>query len=312
MTIPAEGHRSSTSGAYRLATVASPDGPCPVVVTDQGQWRIADVLPLLVPERDETGLLPILNRWDDACRGLAAFVGGPARTAPRPLNPAALVAPILYPRKVIGIGDNYADHNAGLGKPRVDKTAKRPVFFLKPPTTGVVGPGPVPYPAGVAKLDWEVELAVVIGRTVRRIDPAAAAGAIAGYTIGIDLSARDWQFDPRSPVTPDVFGGKAFDGSCPLGPWIVPSALVPDPQALSLTLAVNGIVRQSGTTGGMIWSVCEQVALISNILTLEPGDVILTGTPAGTGIASGSFLSPGDQIDATIEGIGTLSITIGP
>jgi 2-keto-4-pentenoate hydratase/2-oxohepta-3-ene-1,7-dioic acid hydratase in catechol pathway len=209
---------------------------------------------------------------------------------------------------VIGIGDNYA----GLGKLRVDKTATRPVFFLKPPTTSVVGPGPVAYPADVGKLDWEIELAVVIGRTARRIDPAAAAGAIAGYTIGIDLSARDWQFDPRSPVTPDVFGGKAFDGSCPLGPWIVPSALLPDPQALTLTLAVNGIVRQSGTTGSMIWSVCEQIALISNILTLEPGDVILTGTPAGTSIASGSFLSPGDQIDASIEGIGTLSLTIGP
>lgn len=270
-----------------------------------------DIAPQLLPDGGAHGLLPILDRWDDAWTELTAFLATEPRSSTAVAEAPRFLAPILHPRKVICIGDNYADHNAQLGKPGSGEPDKRPTFFLKPPTTSVVGSGgSIPYPGQVDNLDWEIELAVVIGRTTRDIATDDAQVAIAGYTIGIDLSARDWQFDPRNALNIDVFGGKAFDASCPLGPWIVPASFVADPQALDLTLKVNGVVKQSSNTRQMIRSVREQVAAISRVLTLEPGDVILTGTPSGTGISTGTFLAPGDRLEAIVEGIGTLRVDL--
>nr|WP_255326309.1 fumarylacetoacetate hydrolase family protein [Sphingobium sp. EM0848] len=184
---------------------------------------------------------------------------------------------------------------------------------MKPPTTAVVGAGrSVSYPAGVTEFDWEIELAVVIGKTASCVPVDKAGSFVAGYTIGIDLSARDAQFHPQSSMSMDVFGGKAFDGSCPIGPWIIPAALIPDPQALDLRLSVNGVTKQSSNTRHMIWSVAEQLSLISHIATLEPGDVILTGTPSGSGLKSRDFLQPGDKISAMIQSVGTLDVEIMP
>ena len=169
----------------------------------------------------------------------------------------------------------------------------------------------VRYPAHTQKLDWEVELAVVIGKKVRRASQAEATGAIAGYTIGIDLSARDWQFHPKHPFKFDLFGGKSFDDSCPLGPRIVPARFL-DGGNLQLRLSVNGEIKQNANTRDMIWSVVEQITLISEQLTLEPGDVLLTGTPAGVGWATGTYLKVGDKIEAEIEGLGRLAVEIIP
>lgn len=148
-----------------------------------------------------------------------------------------------------------------------------------------------------------------MGRKLRRATEEQALEAIAGYAVGIDLSARDWQLNPRHPWKFDLFAGKAFDDSCPLGPKLVPARFV-DPSKLQLQLRVNGNVRQDAYSSDMIWSVGEQLSILSEHLTLELGDVVLTGTPAGVGLTTGSFLKVGDRVDAEISGLGTLSVQI--
>lgn len=224
---------------------------------------------------------------------------------------ADLLAPLLYPGKVLCAGANYYDHMAEMGFPDVKKETQRLFFFFKPPRNAVVGPGDtVMMPRGTQKYDWEIELAAVIGKTARYVTPERALDHVAGYTIGLDLSARDFNQAPDQFYKLDWVAGKATDTSCPLGPFIVPAAALPDPQNVALKLAVNGEVKQDSNTGKMIFSIAEQIARASEIMTLDPGDVILTGTPAGVGVPKGTFLKTGDRIDADIAGIGRLTVTI--
>jgi 2-keto-4-pentenoate hydratase/2-oxohepta-3-ene-1,7-dioic acid hydratase in catechol pathway len=196
--------------------------------------------------------------------------------------------------------------------PNFRKEDGTPVFFLKPPTTSLVGCGKtVRYPVQSSKFDWEIELAVIIGTTLRRASEEQASKAIAGYAVGIDLSARDWQMNPRHPWKFDLFTGKGFDDSCPLGPKLVPARFV-DPTNLELRLSVNGATKQHSNTRDMIWPVLEQVSIVSEHVTLEPGDILLTGTPAGVGLASDTYLSVGDKIEAEISGLGILHVEIVP
>jgi 2-keto-4-pentenoate hydratase/2-oxohepta-3-ene-1,7-dioic acid hydratase in catechol pathway len=224
---------------------------------------------------------------------------------------AQLLAPLLYPGKVLCAGANYYDHMAEMGFPGVKKETQRLFFFFKPPRNAVVGPGAtVAMPRGTQKYDWEIELAAVIGKTARYVTPQQALQHVAGYTIAIDLSARDFNQAPDQFYKFDWVAGKATDTSCPLGPWIVPASEFPDPQKIALKLAVNGEVKQDSNTDKMIYSVAEQIARASEIMTLDPGDVVLTGTPAGVGVPKGTFLKLDDRIDADIAGIGRLSVTI--
>ncbi|SDR12249.1 2-keto-4-pentenoate hydratase/2-oxohepta-3-ene-1,7-dioic acid hydratase (catechol pathway) [Rhizobiales bacterium GAS113] len=224
---------------------------------------------------------------------------------------AELLAPILYPGKVLCAGANYYDHMAEMGFPGVKKETQRLFFFMKPPRNAVVGPGPtVRMPRGTKKFDWEVELAAVIGRTARYVTPETALSHVAGYTIAIDLSARDFNQAPDQFYKLDWVAGKANDSCCPLGPWIVPASVFGDPQQAELKLSVNGELKQDSDAGQMIYSVAEQIARASEIMTLDPGDVVLTGTPAGVGVPKGTFLKIGDRIDAEIEGIGALSVVV--
>lgn len=235
----------------------------------------------------------------------------PAGAASVPESEASLLAPLLYPGKILCAGANYYDHMAEMGFPGVKKETQRLFFFMKPPKNAVVGTGPtVIKPRGTQKYDWEIELAAVIGKTARYVTPAQALDHIAGYTIAIDLSARDFNMAPEQFYKFDWVAGKATDTGCPMGPWIVPASALPDPQNLALKLSVNGEVKQDSNTSQMIFSVAEQIARASEIMTLDPGDVILTGTPAGVGVPKGTFLNVGDRIDAEIAGIGTLSVTI--
>jgi len=165
-------------------------------------------------------------------------------------------------------------------------------------------------PRGTQKYDWEIELAAVIGKTARYVAPAEALDHVAGYTVAIDLSARDFNLAPDQFYKFDWVAGKATDMSCPFGPWILPAAAFPDPQNIALKLAVNGETKQDSSTSQMIFSIAEQIARASEIMTLDPGDVVLTGTPAGVGVPKGTFLKPGDRLDADIERIGRLSVTI--
>ncbi|HEX3937095.1 MAG TPA: fumarylacetoacetate hydrolase family protein [Xanthobacteraceae bacterium] len=224
---------------------------------------------------------------------------------------ATLLAPLLYPGKVLCAGANYYDHMAEMGFPDVKKETQRLFFFLKPSRNAVVGPGPtVKMPRGTQKYDWEIELAAVIGKSARYVTPQQALDHVAGYTVAIDMSARDFNMAPDQFYKFDWVAGKATDTGCPLGPWIVPAAALGDPQKVALKLAVNGEIKQNSSTAKMIYSIAEQITRASEIMTLDPGDVILTGIPAGVGVPKGTFLKVGDRIDAEIAGIGTLSVSI--
>jgi 2-keto-4-pentenoate hydratase/2-oxohepta-3-ene-1,7-dioic acid hydratase in catechol pathway len=225
---------------------------------------------------------------------------------------AHLLAPLLYPGKVLCAGANYYDHMAEMGFPDVQKATQRLFFFFKPARHAVVGPGAtVEMPRGSQMFDWEIELAVVIGRRARYVGVAQALDYVAGYTIAIDLSARDFNRAPDQFYKFDWVAGKAIDTGCPVGPWIVPAAAIADPQNVGLKLWVNGECKQDSHSSKMIYSVAEQIARASEIMTLDPGDLLLTGTPAGVGVPKGTFLKIGDRIDAEIEHIGRLSVTIG-
>jgi 2-keto-4-pentenoate hydratase/2-oxohepta-3-ene-1,7-dioic acid hydratase in catechol pathway len=210
-------------------------------------------------------------------------------------------APIPRPRKnVVGLGQNYAAH----AKELKNVVPPAPIYFTKP-ATAVIGPGePIPYPQGLTtRLDWEVELGVVIGVRGRDIAPARALDHVFGYTVFNDVSARDLQFRASQ-----WFKGKSLDGSCPMGPVIVTADEIGNPQSLRLTLAVNGTRKQDGHTRDMIFSVAQIIADLSGGMTLDPGDTISTGTPEGVGDGRTppEYLKPGDIVEAEVERIGVL------
>jgi len=254
----------------------------------------------------------IFADWERARAALAALAASAPRSGVAPVE-AALAAPLLYPGKVLCAGANYYDHMAEMGFPGVKKETQRLFFFFKPPRNAVVGPGAtVVMPRGTKKYDWEIELAAVIGKTARHVAVEEALGHVAGYTVALDMSARDFNQAPDQFYKFDWVAGKATDTACPMGPWIVPADALADVQNVALKLAVNGAVKQDSSTREMIFSVAEQIARASELMTLDPGDVVLTGTPAGVGVPKGTFLRPGDKIDAEIAGIGRLSVEIRP
>ena len=228
-----------------------------------------------------------------------------------PVDQAELLAPLQYPGKILCAGANYFDHMAEMGFPDITKDSQRLFFFMKPPRNAIVGPGPnVVMPRGTKAFDWEVELAVIIGKTARYVSVEDAMSHIAGYSVAIDLSARDFNKAPEQFYKLDWVAGKANDTCCPMGPCIVPTSQFRDPQSARLRLSVNGEIKQDSDAGKMIFSIAEQVARASEIMTLDPGDVLLTGTPAGVGVPSQKFLKVGDAIDAEIDGIGKLSVKV--
>lgn len=206
-----------------------------------------------------------------------------------PITEVKLLSPVI-PTKVIAVGRNYVDHAAELGS----KVPDTPAIFLKPPTT-VIGPmAPIRIPRGVGEVHHEAELAIVMGRVTRNVKEEDVASHILGYTAANDVTARDLQ---RSDV--QWTRAKGFDSFCPLGPAIDTEF---DPSAGNdITCTVNGELRQSGTTADMVFGVAEIVSFISAVMTLLPGDVILTGTPAGVGP-----ITDGDRVEVAIEGIGVL------
>ncbi len=222
----------------------------------------------------------------------------------RPLDEVRLLAP-ARPRKFLGIGLNYADHIAESGM----KAPEYPVFFNKQ-LTCVVGPGDdVHMPRVSNLLDYEGELAIVIGTRCRHVPEDQAHEMIAGYTIANDVTVRDWQLR-----TPTMTLGKSFDTHGPLGPWLLTADELGDPHALALKTYVNNELRQDANTSEMIFNCFQQVAHLSQAFTLEPGDVIATGTPAGIGAVRQPFpeglLKVGDVVRVAIEGIGELRNTV--
>jgi 2-keto-4-pentenoate hydratase/2-oxohepta-3-ene-1,7-dioic acid hydratase in catechol pathway len=261
----------------------------------------------------------VLNDWPKASRALAQaakrIATGKGRVKGTPLARVKLLAPILYPGAIFCAGANYRDHAEEMARvsgTSLEKDQRElglsPWHFIKTARGSVVGPGTkVKLPAYSQMVDWEVELAAVIGRPAKDVTAARALDYVAGYTVVNDISARDLNTRTDYPFKFDWFQGKSWDTFAPLGPWIVPAWLIADPQALGLRLTVNGEEMQKDSTKNMIWNVREQVSYLSQILTLRPGDVIATGTPTGVGMGRGIFLKHGDQVEATVENIGTLS-----
>jgi 2-keto-4-pentenoate hydratase/2-oxohepta-3-ene-1,7-dioic acid hydratase in catechol pathway len=232
------------------------------------------------------------------------------------LEDVALAAPIPRPPKLIAAAGNYQAHIVEGGLPPVDKERIVPKLFIKPSTT-IAGPGDtVALPSISTAIDWELELAIVIGRGGKDISIDRALDHVFGYTVINDISARrmDWGVEDRQPGGMDGFfdwlNGKWPDGFAPMGPWIVTQDEIADPDALKLRLEVNGAVRQDASTAEMIFSCPELIAFASRIMTLEPGDVIATGTPQGVGDTTGEYLADGDVMSGWIEGIGTLATTM--
>jgi 2-keto-4-pentenoate hydratase/2-oxohepta-3-ene-1,7-dioic acid hydratase in catechol pathway len=231
-----------------------------------------------------------------------------------PVEADSLLAPLRWPRKVICAGVNYRRHVREMGG-EIPADGWRPFFFLKAPTTSVIGPHDpiVVRDAARARYDWEAELAVIIGTAGKDIDAERAVAHVAGYCVANDVTARGYH---RRDVVPtdafayDWFAAKSMEGSLPLGPGLTPAFLVRDPQDLRLRLWVNGELQQDESTADMISPVAELVAAASQVVTLEPGDVIVTGTPSGVGAGRGRYLRGGDVVRVTIDGLGTLENTV--
>lgn len=206
------------------------------------------------------------------------------------------------PKNILCVGKNYNDHAVEMG---ADKAPENIMIFTKSPTAIAADETTLPVHAGITEsLDYEGELAVVIGKRGKNIPKGMAIDYIFGYTIANDITARDLQQKHKQ-----FFLGKSLEGSCPMGPYLVSKDEIPDPHALSIVTKVNGEVRQNGSTKDMMFSVSDIISIISNYVTLEPGDVILTGTPAGVGKGMNppQFLKAGDEVKIAIEGIGTLA-----
>jgi 2-keto-4-pentenoate hydratase/2-oxohepta-3-ene-1,7-dioic acid hydratase in catechol pathway len=208
--------------------------------------------------------------------------------------------PIGRPQKIVCVGLNYRDHAEEQGV----ELPKAPLLFAKWPNT-LIGPGdPILLPSITSRVDYEAELGVVIGERVRGVSQENALEAVRGYLCLNDVSARDLQFGDGQWVR-----GKSLDTFCPVGPELVPASKIPDPQALGIRAIVNGEVLQDSSTSNMVFSVAEIVAYVSQAITLEPGDLIATGTPSGVGVFRDPkiFLKPGDEVTIEIDGLGALT-----
>lgn len=276
------------------------------------------------PTRTGMSMLALLENWSSNSAKLNEFVSAlPLRGIQGlPLSQVRLSAPINYPGNIYCAGANYSDHveemSKALNHPMPEDLRAyfgAPWFFIKPSRSCVVGVGAqTARPENAKMMDWEAELAVVIGRAARNVSAEEAWQYVAGYTIANDLSARNLMRRPQMPAgTPfhfDWTSHKSFDGACPMGPWITPAAQVTNPQSLGIRLHVNDVLKQDSNTGQMIFSLAEQIAHLSKSVTLNPGDVILTGTPAGVGAATHEFLNPGDRVRVEIDGLGVLETSI--
>ena len=267
------------------------------------------LLPALDPNWQEIypDMLSLINAGHQDLVQLAKWADAAPEYAKIELEPQKLQAPIPRPqRNIICLGWNYSDHiKETQGNALIQKDLpKYPIVFTKDVST-VIGPYEgIPYDAEVSeKIDWEAELAVVIGRTAYKVGKEQALDYVFGYTVVNDISARDLQKRHRQ-----FFLGKSLPGSCPMGPCITTASDIDDVQALFLRSRVNGIIKQDDTTANQIFDVATVISVISNVMALEPGTVIATGTPSGVGYVRKppEYLRPGDVVECEVEGIGAI------
>lgn len=275
--------------------------PRPGVLIEDGVVDISAVAP---------SLLALIEMGDAGLQQVRDALG--SATTPTPLSDVTLLAPIPRPRKnIMCVGMNYVAHayESARARGRPETLPPHPVYFTKAVTTVNNPEAIIPYDASVSEqIDWEVELAVVLGRTGKNIPVAEALDYVWGYTIVNDVSARDLQDQHQQ-----FFKGKSLDGTCPMGPAIVTADEVGDPHTLRLTLRVNGETRQDSNTNDLVFNIPTLLATLSRGMTLEAGDILATGTPSGVGMGMQppTYLKPGDVIEAEIEKLGVLRNQVG-
>jgi 2,4-diketo-3-deoxy-L-fuconate hydrolase len=274
----------------KLARFGQPGAEVPGVITADGTRVDASGF---VRDYDEAFF------GGDGIRALGAWLAGKGASAPRVPPDTRLGPPLARPSKIVCIGLNFRDHAAESNM----ELPKEPVMFFKA-TTALVGPDdPVMIPRGGTKLDWEVELAVVIGKKASYVDEARAFEHVAGYALHNDYSERAFQLERGGQWVK----GKSADTFAPIGPFLATRDEIADPHALPMWLTVNGVTRQKGTTANMVFGVPALVSYVSQFMTLLPGDVISTGTPAGVGLGikpAPVYLQPGDVVELGIDGLG--------
>lgn len=300
----------------RLATLSVEGQPSVAVQLSSGAWL--DIARAAGGQQNDAlasgSLQSLIASGPDAMTALNAIMAQAenGQHADAVVSDAVLMAPIPAPRKnIFCVGRNYMEHISEGEKAQNIKVGvtEHPVFFTKPPTSIVPPEGDVlVFPEVSEAIDYEVELAVVIGKPGRNISKESAFDHIFGYTILNDITARDVQRRHGG----QYFKGKGLDGSCPVGPWIVTADAISDPHKLSIGLTVNGEPRQNGNTSDMIFDIPTLIASLSEGLTLEPGDIIATGTPSGVGYAMDPphFLKAGDEVVCEVTEIGQLRNTV--
>jgi 2-keto-4-pentenoate hydratase/2-oxohepta-3-ene-1,7-dioic acid hydratase in catechol pathway len=320
MTIP------SREDSYRLASYMAPNGaPRAGMVVDDVLIDAAAALEAggTAPfGASGLSVLQVLDRWSAVHPRLQRAArerraGGTLVTASA-LTDVRLLAPVLYPGNIFCAGANYRDHVAEMStalnlpaEPDPHELNLKPWHFIKASAACVRGSGErLKLPAYSKKVDWEVEIAVIIGRECRDVSIDSAMDYVAGLSIVNDLSARDFLRRPgvaaESPFHFDWMSQKCFDGALPFGPWICPLDEISDTGNLGMRLWVNDELMQDSNSSNMIFTIAEQISHLSTRLTLRPGDVIATGTPAGCGSARGRFLKAGDRVTITVDHLGTL------
>jgi ureidoglycolate lyase len=277
----------------KLATLSVHGGPPEIGVVDGARIvRIQPALPRLA-----STMIDLIADWDAALADVRRVVGQAAEVVS--LEEVRLLPPIERPSKIMAMGLNYADHVAEAGL----DTPKHQVWFCKQPNTVHPPYAPIEIPKASTSVDYEVELVFIVGKRGRHISKADANGYVFGYCVGNDVTARDWQMR-----TPQWVLGKSFDTHGPFGPWITTSDEVEDPHRLGIRSVVNDEVRQQSNTRELIFNVFDQIEYLSQAMTLEPGDVVFTGTPAGIGAAMKPpvFLKAGDRVRCEIDELGAI------
>lgn len=295
----------------RLVTYHGPHGTARAgVIRDEQVIDLHDASGGRLP----TSLLGVLETdgWEDVVREAAD------RAEPlAALDDVRLLAPLARPPKLLACAANYQRHIDEGGGEKVDKARSVPKLFLKPSSAIIAPDDELRLPVVSNEVDWEIELAIIIGRRGFAIPAQQALDHVAGYTIVNDVSARtvDWGLEERDVQDNtgffDWLNGKWPDGFAPIGPWITTADEIEDPQALEFSLTLNGELMQTGSTSEMIFTCQDLIVFASRFMTLEPGDVIATGTGAGCGVTIGRFLRPGDVMEAQVEGIGVLRTPVG-
>jgi len=318
-----------TDTSFKLATVRTKGAPFVMMVVGDQAWSLDDLYKAWRQGKRGGALVGVssirllLDDWDpnfEALCEMATFAAAGKAGPEVAVDPGEVhyLPPIVNPGKMMYAAANYGGHiremvAAGTAKTDEerdnmldrDKARVRPYSFLKAPSALSGAYDDIVIPPDTTKVDWEVELALAIGRSGKRIPAERAMDYVAGFMTTNDVSARDWNMREDWPtLRTDWFGGKSHDTFAPMGPYFVPRVFVPDHTKLRLTLTVSGETKQDGITGDMVFSAEEQIAHCSTLITLDPGDILSTGTPEGVGHASGTYLKAGDVVETEVEGLG--------